>query len=41
MLTLVILGSVAAGGLLAATAYCIRRNEIDRKTKRRPGTFNQ
>jgi hypothetical protein len=41
MLTLVILGSVAAGGLLVATAYRIGRNEIDRKTKRRRDPANQ
>jgi hypothetical protein len=32
MFTLAILGSIAVGGLLAATAYCICRNEMDRIT---------
>jgi hypothetical protein len=38
MITFAILGSIAVGVLLAATAYRIARNEIVRKTKRRgPG----
>jgi hypothetical protein len=30
MFTLAILGSIAVGGLLAATAYCIYLNEMNR-----------
>ena len=41
MFTFAILGSVAVGALLAATAYCICRNEIVRITERRPqGSIN-
>jgi hypothetical protein len=41
MFTFVILGSIAVGALLAATAYCICRNEIVRITERRPeGSIN-
>jgi hypothetical protein len=33
MITFAILGSIAVGSLLAATAYCICRNEIVRITE--------
>jgi hypothetical protein len=38
MVTIVILGSVAVGGLLAATGYRICRNEILALKNRRPNT---
>jgi hypothetical protein len=41
MVMLVILGSIAIGGLLAATAYCICRNEIVRITEHRPPGVNR
>ena len=41
MVTFALLGSVAVGALLAATAYFIYRNEIVRKTERRPLGVNQ
>jgi hypothetical protein len=41
MVTIAILGSIAVGGLLAATAYCISRNEIVRITERRTAGVKQ
>ena len=41
MVTFALLGSVAVGALLAATAYCICRKEIVRTTKRRTIRVNQ
>jgi hypothetical protein len=41
MVTFAILGSIAVGGLLAATGYRICRNEIVHKTERRTLGVNQ
>ena len=41
MVTLALLGSVAVGTLLAATAYCFCRNDLVRKTERRTSGVNR